>query len=94
MSTHITPNADLRSLIESHKVTVLLVDDQQIIGQAVSKMLAGIPDIDFHYVSDPMQAIASAESLHPTVILLDLVMPEVDGLTLLRYMRAHPTTSQ
>jgi phosphoserine phosphatase RsbU/P len=71
---------------------VLLVDDQPMIGEAVRRMLASESDIDFSYCSDPTKAIEVAAEFHPTVILQDLVMPEVDGLTMLRFYRANPAT--
>ena len=67
-----------------HRITVLLVDDQPMIGEAVRRMLAGEPDIDFHYCQDPTQAIKMANAIAPTVILQDLVMPEIEGLLLVR----------
>ena len=69
-------------------VTVLLVDDQPIIGEAVRRMLAGEEGIAFHYCKDAPAALAKAAEVHPTVILQDLVMPEIDGLTLVRTFRA------
>ena len=75
-------------------VTVLLVDDQAIIAEAVRRMLAGESDIRFHYCSDPTRAIEMANQLAPTVILQDLVMPEIDGLTLVKFFRANPTTRE
>ena len=65
-----------------HRITVLLVDDQAMIGEAVRRMLAPEQDIDFHFCQDPTKAIKLAGRIHPTVILQDLVMPEIDGLTL------------
>ncbi len=74
-------------------VVVLLVDDQAIVAEAVRRMLADETDIEFHYCKDPSQAIAQANEIKPTVILQDLVMPEVDGYTLLKLYRANPATS-
>ncbi len=73
-----------------HDITVLLVDDQAIVGETVRRMLAPEPDIVFHYCSDPTRAVAAAVEISPTVILQDLVMPEIDGLTLVRFYRKHP----
>lgn len=73
-------------------VTVLLIDDQPIIGEAVGTLLANEQDIAFYYIYDPAQAIQKAISLEPTVILLDMIMPEIDGLMLLRWFRSHPAT--
>ncbi len=73
-------------------VMVLLVDDQVIIAEAIRRVLANQPNIDFHYCSDPGEAIEVARTVKPTVILQDLVMPNVDGLALVRQFRANPAT--
>ena len=75
------------------RVIVLLVDDQPIIGEAVRRALSTQPDMIFHYCDDPAAALSVAGSIKPTVILQDLVMPGVDGLTLVRRYRADPLTS-
>lgn len=75
-----------------HPITVLLVDDQPIIAEAVRRLLADQPDIRFHYCSDPGKAIETANTVQPTVILQDLVMPDVDGLTLVKFYRANEAT--
>lgn len=80
------------SALKEHAITVLLVDDQAMIGEAVRRMLAEEQDIRFHYCGDPTQAIQTAMEILPTVILQDLVMPEVDGLTLVKFFRANPAT--
>jgi PleD family two-component response regulator len=67
---------------------VLLVDDQPLIGEAVRRMLAGEDSLDFHYCREPASALTRAAEISPTVVLLDLVMPDVDGLEVLRRMRA------
>lgn len=78
--------------LTEYPVTVLLVDDQAMIGEAVRRMLVDEKDIRFHYCNDPTQAIRMASEIGPTVILQDLVMPEIDGLTLVRYFRANAAT--
>jgi len=75
-------------------VTVLLVDDQPIVAETVRRMLADERDIVFHYCADPTEALRKANETGPTVILQDLVMPEVDGLTLVRFFRANPRTRE
>ena len=76
----------------SHDIVVLLVDDQAIVGEAIKRMLADQKDIQFHFCQNPFESIEMAAELNPTVILQDLVMPEVDGLTLVKFYRAHSAT--
>jgi len=73
-----------------YKVRVLLVDDQLIIVEAVRRMLAGHADIDYHHVTDPRAAMATAQAVRPTVILQDLVMPGADGFDLIQDYRRDP----
>ncbi len=75
-------------------VVVFLVDDQAMIGEAVRRILASHDDIEFHFSQDPTQAIEMACHLRPTVILQDLVMPQMDGLDLVRLYRETVATSQ
>jgi len=67
---------------------VFLVDDQPMVSEAVRRALATETDISFHYCSDFVNAVAQAGKLKPTVILQDLVMPGIDGITLVRGYRA------
>ena len=78
---------------DENAARVLLVDDQAMIGEAVRRGLAHEENIDFHFCADPHQAIAQAIRIKPTVILQDLVMPGLDGLTLVRECRNHPATA-
>ena len=71
---------------------VLLVDDQLLVVEAIRRNLANQPDLDFHYCTDSARAVELAATLHPTVILQDLIMPGIDGMALLRGYRAHPAT--
>ncbi|MGE8096581.1 diguanylate cyclase domain-containing protein [Pseudomonas fluorescens] len=77
---------------DENAAMVLLVDDQAMIGEAVRRGLANEENIDFHFCADPHQAIAQAIRIKPTVILQDLVMPGLDGLSLVREYRNHPAT--
>jgi sigma-B regulation protein RsbU (phosphoserine phosphatase) len=89
-----TPEPESNASSESDSVVVLLVDDQAIVGHAVRQMLAPESDIKLHFCQEPLKAIAMANELRPTVILQDLVMPDIDGLTLLKYFRANTATRE
>lgn len=76
----------------SYPVVVLLVDDQAMVGEAVRRAISSEPGVDFHYCSMPNEAVTIAERTRPTVILQDLLMPGIDGLTLVQRYRNHPAT--
>ena len=80
--------------VGQHRIVVLLIDDQKIIGEAVRRLLRDEADIEFHFCNEPANAIADAERLSPTLILQDLVMPDVDGLELVEAFRRHPATQR
>jgi two-component system chemotaxis family response regulator WspR len=80
--------------IQHHEITVLLVDDQAMIAEAVRRSLNSEEDLNFHYCQDPSKAIKLATEINPTVILQDLVMPDIDGLMMVRYFRVNKSTSQ
>ena len=77
-----------------YHVMVLLVDDQAMVCEAVRRALLNQTDIDFHYCADAREALTLANQIKPTVILQDLVMPGVDGLTLVKQFRANPATRE
>jgi len=79
-----------QDLFGERRIVVLLVDDQPIIGEAVRRSLSNQTDIEFHYCSVASEAIPMAEALRPTVIMQDLVMPDVDGMTLVHLYRTNP----
>ncbi|AGA28988.1 SpoIIE family protein phosphatase [Singulisphaera acidiphila] len=80
--------------LTQHQITVLLIDDQPMIGEAVRRMLASEQDIVFHYCKDATRAVEEAIKVSPTVILQDLVMPEIDGLTLVKKFRETEATRE
>ncbi len=79
---------------DEYVALVLLVDDQPIVGEAVRKALAGQSNLDFHFCSNSDEALRTVKEIKPTVILQDLIMPGIDGLTLVRQYRADPATRE
>ncbi|BAU15480.1 adenylate cyclase, family 3 protein [Leptolyngbya sp. NIES-3755] len=75
------------------QIKVLLIDDQSIIAEAIRRMLAPETDLVFHYCSDPTEALEVAEQCQPTVILQDLVMPQMEGLLLVQFLRSQDATT-
>ncbi len=69
--------------LKKNPITILLVDDQPLVAEAVRQLLMSESNITLHYCQNSECAIQKAIELTPTVILQDLVMPGIDGLTLL-----------
>jgi two-component system chemotaxis family response regulator WspR len=84
--------AGVQSLVDDSNSVVLLVDDQLMVGETVRRALANEANIVFHFCSEPAAAVATAQSIAPTIILQDLVMPGIEGLTLVREYRALEAT--
>lgn len=74
-------------------IKVLVVDDHGIVRRGTCALLR--EEDDFEVVgeaSDGLEAIAQAESLQPDVILMDLMMPNMDGVEAIKHITTdHPT---
>ena len=77
------------SVAPEPRMRVLLVDDQRIIAEAVHRSLQGEGDIDFHWAQHGTQALQEALEWKPTVVLQDLVMPDIDGFEVVLQFRQH-----
>lgn len=77
--------------VPSFEFKVLLVDDQLIVEKIVKKMLEELPNLQFYYCSNGNEALSTALSVQPTLILQDLVMPDCDGLDLVQKYRNTPS---
>lgn len=71
----------------------MVVDDSAVVRQVVSGLLAADPDIKVMCaVADPLLAMARMKSQWPDVIVLDIEMPRMDGLTFLKKIMAEQPT--
>lgn len=66
-------------------IRVLIVDDHTVVRDGLSSMLGREPDFDVvGEAKDGHEAIAKALALRPDVVLMDLRMPELDGVEAMR----------
>ena len=77
---------------ENKKIKVLIVDDLNVVVMAVSSIINNQPDMEaYASASDPYEAVRIIGREKPDVILLDIQMPRMDGLTFLhKIMTQHP----
>jgi DNA-binding NarL/FixJ family response regulator len=70
-------------------IRVLIADDHAIIRKGIRAVLENVPDVELvGEATNGREAVAEAERLRPDVILMDLVMPEMDGIEAIRYIKA------
>jgi two-component system chemotaxis response regulator CheB len=65
-------------------IQVMVVDDSAVVRQVMQAILSREPDMVVTIASDPLIAMQKMKQTRPHVVLLDLEMPRMDGLTFLR----------
>jgi len=70
---------------------VLVVDDDMVSRHVLAQALASAK-LDYVAVGSGAEALAQIDKVHPSIVLLDLVMPAPDGYQILRILRARPET--
>jgi NarL family two-component system response regulator LiaR len=76
------------SMSDSGPIRVFIADDHAIVRKGVRAMLEVVSDIDMvGEATNGHEAVVQVEKLQPDVILMDLVMPEVDGIEAIRRIK-------
>lgn len=76
-----------------NRIKVMIVDDSAVVRQVLTAMLSSDPEINVIGVAaDPLFALDKMSKMWPDVIVLDVEMPRMDGITFLKKIMAeHPT---
>ena len=80
---------------EPEKIRILITDDHPVVREGLSAMLAREKDIEVvGEAKDGKEAVARVNELMPDIVLMDLRMPEMDGVEAMRQIRARHTDIQ
>ena len=75
-------------------ITVLVVDDQELIRQAVADLLESEPDITVTgHAENGEEAVTKTAALRPDIVLMDIRMPEMDGILATELICEQPTAT-
>ena len=66
-------------------ISVMIVDDSAVVRQTITQLIESAPDIKVAgTAADPIIAMKKLDSIQPDVMILDIEMPRMDGITFLR----------
>lgn len=77
--------------MDYEKKKVLVIDDNQAIGDLVERALEG-SEFEVFKASGGREGIRMAQEQRPDVILLDIMMPDIDGFTASNFLKRIPET--
>src|ERR1700678_2379907 len=72
---------------------ILIVDDEDDFIELVKFRLAGL-GYEFLVATDGVQALSQARQFKPDLILLDILLPDLDGLSVCEILRRQPATKK
>ena len=72
---------------------ILIVDDERDFVELVQFRLAAL-GCEFIVATDGLQALSQARQFKPNLILLDILLPDLDGLSVCEILRRQPTTKK
>jgi NarL family two-component system response regulator LiaR len=74
----------------TNPIRVLVVDDHLVVRAGIRTLLAAEPDIHVAgEARDGLEAVTETQRLQPDVILMDLMMPQLDGIAAIERIRTH-----
>ena len=74
----------------THSRNVLVIDDEEAVRDAVCAALEAVGDFRISQASDGVSGLNMVESIRPDILMVDLVLPDIDGLQVLKALKERP----
>ncbi|HEY9810408.1 MAG TPA: response regulator [Halomicronema sp.] len=87
-STPPTNSSSQETPLSQRKLRILVIDDEESIFEVIEALLYR-EGYEFNYFSSGIEALTKIDDIQPDVILLDLMMPEMDGIETCQQIKSH-----
>ena len=74
--------------------TVLYIEDNAVNSLLVEQLLARWPEVRYIWAMDGTSGLEMARTLQPSLVLMDLQLPDIDGMELLGRLRSDATLAE
>ena len=71
---------------------ILIVEDVENISKIISRSIED-DSMDIHFAQDGEECLAQLDSFKPDLVILDLMLPKIHGLDILRRIKSDPATN-
>jgi DNA-binding response OmpR family regulator len=71
-----------------HKTKILVAEDDEMIRKIIEEVLAN--DFELHFATDGSSALELANEIEPEMVILDIMMPKMDGFKVCKKLREIP----
>ncbi len=74
----------------AHSRNVLIIDDEEAVRDAVYAALEAVGDFCITQANNGLSGLSLVESVRPDILMVDLVLPDIDGLQVLKALQGRP----
>jgi len=86
---------NINAMLQENKIRILIVDDYEMVRKGLIATLESFPDFEVvGEAEDGQEAVTLSSHCHPDVVLMDMLMPHMDGVHATALIRAGDSSTQ